>query len=70
MTNRPFDELAAYRDILNEYMLTHRAPTFEGAYQYVVEKCDEQTPPLAPPHTSTVRRLLKDKGFKIGLVRS
>lgn len=65
--NRNFDEATIYRDFIDEYMATHRAPTFEGAYQYVVEKCDERS--IASPHTSTIRRLLVKRGYKMQLVR-
>lgn len=68
MTNRKFDDAVEYREMIREYLDTHRSHSFEGAYGYVMERCAEQG--IKPPHSSTVRRILKSMNYVMRLVRS
>ena len=55
------------RQMVSDYLTTTRSPSYQGALVYVIEQCELEG--IAPPHESTVSRLMKEMGYHIRLVK-
>lgn len=67
MTNRHFEESMRLRQMVSDYLATTRSPSYQGALVYVIEQCELEG--IAPPHESTISRLMKDMGYRMRLVK-
>ena len=67
MPTRTFDDQSLYREYIREYLATAKNPTYLAAYDYVCDRCREES--IEPPHEKTVSKIMRAMGYTMKLVK-